>query len=161
MDQIVVGIADCRVADAPEQVLATFALGSCIGLTAYDPKAGLGGLLHFMLPESSREDVKSGRNPYMFADSGIPLLFREAYRKGADKRRLRVRVAGGAQVMDPEGIFNIGLRNCLAMRRILWKAGVLVHGEEVGGNTPRTVRLEMESGRFYVRSSDGPLEREL
>jgi chemotaxis protein CheD len=61
----------------------------------------------------------------MFADTGIPLLFRRAYECGAEKRRLVVRVVGGAQVMDREGVFNIGKRNYLALRKILWKAGVL------------------------------------
>ena len=53
MDQIVVGMADCRISDTPGQVLATYALGSCIGLAIHDAKAGVGGLLHFMLPDSS------------------------------------------------------------------------------------------------------------
>ena len=97
----------------------------------------------------------------MFADSGIPMLFREAYEKGAQKRRLRVRVAGGAQIMDDKGVFNIGQRNCLAMRKILWKAGVIVQAEETGGKTARTMRLEMDSGRVFLRSPEGPDEREL
>jgi chemotaxis protein CheD len=158
---VVIGVADCRVSKDAGDMLITYALGSCVAVSVYDPHTHVGGLLHFMLPEASGDALKNGKSPYTYADSGIPMLFREAYQKGADKRRLRVRVAGGAQVMDPDGIFNIGQRNCLAARRILWKAGVLVHGQETGGTTPRTVRLDIASGRFYVRSTDAPVEREL
>jgi chemotaxis protein CheD len=158
---MVVGVADCCISDDINDVLLTYALGSCIAVAIHDPVAKVGGLLHFMLPESSSDALQCGKNPYMFADSGISLLFRAAYQKGAEKRRLRVRVAGGAQVMDPNGIFNIGKRNCVAMRKVFWKAGVMVHGEETGGTTARSVRLAMDSGRFYVRSPDRSAEREL
>jgi chemotaxis protein CheD len=151
MANIVVGMADCQVSKSRDQVLVTYALGSCIAVAIHDPVAGVGGMLHYMLPESAISPAKAGENPYMFADTGIPLLFRRAYEYGAEKRRLVVRVAGGAQVMDSEGVFNIGKRNYLALRKILWKAGVLVQGEDVGGNASRTVRLEVGSGRFWLR----------
>ena len=160
MANVVVGMADCQVSNSSDQVLVTYALGSCIAVAIYDPVAGVGGLLHYMLPESAISPAKAGENPYMFADTGIPLLFRRAYECGAEKRRLVVRVAGGAQVMDSEGVFNIGKRNYLALRKILWKAGVLVQGEDVGGSLSRTVRLEVGSGRFWLRGP-GSTEREL
>jgi chemotaxis protein CheD len=153
MDQIVVGVADCRVADAPEQVLATFALGSCIGLTAYDPKAALGGLLHFMLPDSAIDPEKGRRNPFMFADTGIPRLIEMLVARGASKHRLVVRAFGGAQMMDDRNIFEIGKRNCLAARKILWKVGILLSGEVVGGERSRTVRLEIATGRVVLQES--------
>ena len=114
-----------------------------------------------MLPEAPAERALSGQSPYMFADSGIPLLFREAYEKGAQKRRLRVRVAGGAQILDDRGLFNIGERNCLAMRRILRDAGVAIHAEETGGAIARTMRFDMASGRLFLRSPSQAGEREL
>src|SRR5580704_17417168 len=145
MEQIVVGMADCRIGDAPDQVLATYALGSCIGLAIHDAEAGVGGLLHFMLPDSALYQGGKRENPWMFADTGIPKMIEGLCACGASKRRLTVRAAGGASVMDPENIFDIGRRNCLAMRKILWKAGVVVHGEAVGGVRARTVRLEITS----------------
>ena len=160
MANVVVGVADCQISKSRDQVLVTYALGSCIAVAIHDPVAGVGGLLHYMLPESAISPAKAGGNPYMFADTGIPLLFRRAYEYGAEKRRLVVRVAGGAQVMDSEGIFNIGKRNYLALRKVLWKAGVLVQAEDVGGNAPRTVRLEVGSGRFWLRGA-GSAEWEL
>lgn len=160
MANVVVGMADCQVSKSRDQVLVTYALGSCIAVAIHDPVAGVGGLLHYMLPESAISPAKAGENPYMFADTGIPRLFRRAYECGAEKRRLVVRAAGGAQVMDQEGVFNIGKRNYLALRKILWKAGVLLQGEDVGGNLSRTVRLEVGSGRFWL-SGPGSAEQEL
>jgi len=157
---VVVGMADCRVSTLADQVLITYALGSCIAVAIHDPVAGVGGLLHYMLPESAISPGKAGENPYMFADTGIPLLFRRAYECGAEKRRMVVRVAGGAQVMDREGVFNIGKRNYLALRKIFWKAGVLLQAEDVGGTASRTVRLEVGSGRFWLRGPGSP-EQEL
>lgn len=160
MADVVVGMADCQVSGSRDNVLVTYALGSCIAVAIHDPVARVGGLLHYMLPESSLAPAKAGENPYMFADTGIPLLFRRAYECGAEKRRLVVRVAGGAQVMDREGIFNIGKRNYLALRKILWKAGVLLQAEAVGGVLSRTVRLEVGTGRFWLRGA-GSEQQEL
>jgi chemotaxis protein CheD len=159
VEQIVVGMADCRIGDAPGQVLATYALGSCIGLAVHDAKAGVGGLLHFMLPDSGIDQARGRENPWMFADTGIPMLLDRLCARGASKRRLTVRAAGGASMMDQENVFDIGRRNYLAMRKILWKAGVMVHGEAVGGIRSRTVRLEIGSGKFLIQ--EGGEVREL
>jgi chemotaxis protein CheD len=154
-----VGMADCRIGNAPSQVLATYALGSCIGLALHDAAAGVGGLLHFMLPDSTIDRDRSRDNPWMFADTAIPRLLEGLCARGASKRRLTVRAAGGASMMDPQNVFDIGRRNYLAMRKILWKAGVMVHGEAVGGGRSRTVRLEIGSGKFLIQ--EGGEVREL
>jgi chemotaxis protein CheD len=156
METITVGIADCQVSANPDNLLVTHALGSCIGVAIHDPGVKVAGLLHFMLPDSKMDAERGKQKPYMFADTGIPSLFHEAYARGADKRRLIVRLIGGAQVLDPGGVFNIGKRNHVASRRILWAAGVMVHGEEVGGSISRTVRLEVASGRLMWNTAGGP-----
>lgn len=160
MNTLVVGIGDCRVSNDSQASIVTYALGSCIAVMIHDSVAGVGGLLHFMLPESSLDPAKAEKNPFQFADTGIPTLFRSAYQLGADKKRLKVMVAGGAQIMDPQGTFAIGKRNCLAMRKILWKAGVLIQGEYVGGEVSRTVRLEIGTGKILMREAGRP-EQEL
>ncbi|HEX4808717.1 MAG TPA: hypothetical protein VH325_07305 [Bryobacteraceae bacterium] len=106
-----------------------------------------------MLPESSLDRQKAQQRPFMFADTGIPALFNAAYAAGAQKKRLVVRVIGGAQVLDSQGVFNIGKRNYLACKKILWSAGVLIHAEEVGGSISRTVRLDMATGKVHWYSS--------
>lgn len=158
--QIVVGMADMQVTNDPEAILITYALGSCIGVTLYDPWAKVGGLLHFMLPESKLDRQKAQAKPCMFADTGIPPLFQEAYRLGAEKKRLQVKVVGGSQIMDDSGFFNIGKRNYIALRKIFWTNNVLLQAEDVGGNVNRTLRLEMKSGRVWVKTS-GNGEKEL
>lgn len=147
-----VGISDCIVSREEDAVLATHALGSCIAVVIYDPLAHVGGLLHYMLPDSGSDKTKAQHKPFMFADTGIPALFHMAYKAGATKERLIVRAIGGAQVIQTGDTFNIGKRNHLAMRKILWKAGVMVQHEDVGGTAPRTVRMEVASGRILVSS---------
>jgi chemotaxis protein CheD len=118
-----VGISDCKVSWDPSDLLVTYALGSCIAVALYDPIAKVGGLLHYMLPDSALDANKAQQNPYMFADTGIPRLIAAVKSKGAQAPRMVVRLAGGAQVLDSQGTFQIGKRNYLAAKRILWKAG--------------------------------------
>jgi chemotaxis protein CheD len=147
----IVGIADCKVSKSPGDVLITHALGSCIAVIIHDPVAKVAGLLHYMLPDSSLDPDKAIKRPYVFADSGIPLLFQTAYQLGGVKSRMVVMVAGGAQMLDRNGTFDIGKRNYLAMRRIFQTAGVNVHKEAVGGTRSRTVWIEVDSGRVQLR----------
>jgi len=151
-------MADCAVGAVPGQVLVTFALGSCIGLTAYDPVAGVGGLLHYMLPDSSIDPEKARANPCMFADTGIPLLLDRLYQRGAAKRRLIVYAVGAARMLDPQGVFEIGKRNHLAARKILWKSGLLLQGEAVGGEESRTLRLDIATGRLWFQQGGNARE---
>jgi len=155
---IVVGIGECQVSNDPEVCLVTYALGSCIAVVIYDPVSRVGGLLHYLLPDSRLDATKAARQPFMFADTGIPALFQFAYSMGAVKKRLRVIAAGGAQVLESEA-FQIGKLNQLAMKEIFWRAGVLLHHEEVGGNYSRTVRVEMESGRVLMKTDCGAEEQ--
>lgn len=154
--KLIVGIADMKVSKDPNITLITFSLGSCIGVSLYDPTVKVGGLLHFMLPDSTIDPQKAQKNPWMFADSGIPLFFKEAYRLGAEKERLKVKVVGGAQILDDSQFFNIGKKNYVALRKIFWANQVLISAEEVGGNVHRTLSLELASGRTWVKIAGGP-----
>jgi chemotaxis protein CheD len=158
--QLVVGVADCMVSRDAESVLVTYALGSCIGLAVHDGANSVGGLLHFMLPTASINEQKGRQNPWMFADTGVPRLLERVMELGAVKRYLSVRAIGGAQVLDPQGVFAIGKRNYIELKKVLWKAGLMLDGEVVGGTASRTVRLEVGSGRLWIRESSGA-EREL
>jgi len=149
--QIVVGVADMKVSNQPEDVLVTHALGSCIGVAIYDPVSRVGGILHYMLPESSLDPAKGQENPYMFADTGLPRLFRECYRLGAQKPRLQVKIAGGSQVLGNQQHFQIGRRNYAALRKIFLKNNVLIDKEDVGGAIARTLFLEMGTGNVWIK----------
>jgi chemotaxis protein CheD len=157
---LIVGISDCKVTRDLESVLVTYALGSCIAVAMHDPVTKVSGLLHYMLPESAIDASKAQQNPYMFADTGIPGLMDALRTAGGDGKRMVVRLAGGAQVLDSQGVFQIGKRNYLAARKILWKAGILIAAEAVGGEVSRTTRLEVGTGRLWVREGGG-IEREL
>jgi chemotaxis protein CheD len=156
---IVVGVADCRTTADTQLLLITYALGSCVAIIVYDPVSKVGGILHFMLPDSAVDPARSQENPYKFADAGIPLLLDQVYSRGASRKRLICWAVGGAQILDEQGVFQIGRRNCLAARRALWKHGVMVSGEAVGGMDFRTVKLEMATGRLLVE--EGGRQREL
>jgi len=160
VSSVIVGISDCKVTRDAESVLVTYALGSCIAVAMHDPVTKVSGLLHYMLPESAIDAQKAEQNPFMFADTGIPRMMDVLKSAGADGKRMVVRLTGGAQVLDSQGVFQIGKRNYLAARRILWKAGILVAAEAVGGDVSRTTRLEVSSGRLWVREGGG-IEREL
>jgi chemotaxis protein CheD len=150
---LVVGVSDMKISSDVESVLVTYSLGSCIGIAVYDPVARVGGILHFMLPDSSIDPVKADRNPYMFADTGIPRLFKAAYQLGAKKQRMKIIVAGGAQILDQKGFFNIGKRNHLAVRKMFWKNNVMIDYEDIGGNVNRTVRMAVGSGKVWLKVS--------
>ena len=151
--KLIVGVSDMKVSNNPNSELITYSLGSCIGVVIFDPFVKVGGILHYMLPESSIDREKAERNPYMFADSGIPLLFKETYKYNATKNRMRVAVFGGSQILDQKGFFNIGKRNYMAMKKILFKNNVLINYEDVGGNVNRTVRLEIGTGNIFIKTS--------
>lgn len=155
MRELVVGVGDGGVSRDPDAVLVTYALGSCVAVMLHDPVARVAGMIHFMLPESSQSTQQPSTRPWMFADTGISNLLRAALDQGADKRRLRIFAAGGAQIMDDNSMFNIGKRNCLALRKALWKFGLIAHAEDTGGTIIRTARMEVGSGRVWLQSPDG------
>lgn len=152
----VIGAGELRVSDDPEARLTIHALGSCLGVTVHDPVARVGGMLHAALPLSSADPERATRAPGTFVDTGVPALFRECYRLGARKDRMIVTVAGGASAAgeDAEDGFQIGRRNLVVLRKLLWKNGVLVHAEDVGGSQIwRTISLAIGTGRVTLRTS--------
>lgn len=155
MRELVVGVGDGGVSRDPDTVLVTYALGSCVALMLHDPLARVAGMAHYMLPESAQSAADVESTPWKFADTAIPYLVRAALDHGADKRRLIVFAAGGAQVMDDNSMFNIGKRNCLALRKALWKFGMVAHAQDIGGTLVRTVRFEVGSGRVWLQSPGG------
>ena len=150
---LIVGVSDMKVSDDKEAVLATYSLGSCIGVAIYDAVARVGGLLHYMLPESSLDQEKANKNPYMFADTGIPALFKAAYKLGAKKQRLKVIVVGGSQILDQKGFFNIGKRNETAVRKMFHRNNVIIDYTDVGGVVNRTIKLAVDNGDVWLKVS--------
>jgi chemotaxis protein CheD len=150
---LIVGVSDMKISNDPDASIVTYSLGSCIGIAIYDPVVHVGGIAHYMLPDSGLDPEKARKNPYMFADTCIPRLFKSSYQLGAKKQRLRVVVAGGAQIMDQKGLFNIGKRNYMVAKKMFWRNKVIVDYEEVGGNSNRTVKLLISSGKIILKIS--------
>lgn len=152
MSMIVVGISDLRCSADKEASIVTYALGSCIGVGAYDPVGAVGGLLHFLLPDSRQDADRALTQPATYADTGIPLLIRAMERIGADRRRMRVRLAGGAQILDDSAQLAVGKRNYMAARKLLWQMGVIVEMEAVGGSVSRNLGITVGTGEFWVQT---------
>jgi chemotaxis protein CheD len=152
--KIVVGIGEFAVSNRAGDVLVTHALGSCVAVCLIDPVAKVAGLIHILLPEARINPARAADQPAAFADTGIPLLFNAAVRRGAEKKRCVVHLVGGAEVASGTegggGSFNIGRRNILAAKNTLWKHGVLIKAESLGGTLVRTVNLAVTGGRIQV-----------
>lgn len=155
----IVGVADMKTSNNPGDTIVTYSLGSCIGLVVYDPVVRAGGILHYMLPDSGIDKEKARLKPYMFADTGIPRLFKETYTFGAKKQRMKVFIAGGAEILDQKGFFNIGKRNYTALKKMFFKNNVIIDRQDVGGNVNRTVRLEISTGDIYMKTSGSAEEK--
>ena len=153
MGQRIVKISAIEVSQDSDEVLITYSLGSCIGVTVYDPHKKIGGMIHYMLPSSSISPEKAATRPAMFADTGILLLFKKLFDLGARRGNLIIKAAGGSTLMDDKKLFNIGERNFLILRKILWKNNLLMKATDVGGSVSRTLTLDIGTGIVTVKSS--------
>jgi chemotaxis protein CheD len=153
MNQITVDIADCKVSNNPDDTLVTYSLGSCVGVAIYDPGVQVGGIIHCMLPIASVDPQKAEVKPFMFVDSGMTKFLTMLFELGVSRSRAIIKVAGCARILDNSNLFRIGERNHTVLRKILWKNGLMIKAEQVGGSLSRTLRLEIGSGRCSLRSS--------
>jgi chemotaxis protein CheD len=152
MNQIVIGIGELRVANTPGSVLRTFALGSCIGLALVAPRLRAAGLLHIALPDSSINLKLALERPGYFVDTGIPILIKKMLDYGCQYTDLIVKIAGGANIMDPQGTFRIGSRNTLAVKKHLWRYKLGSVAEDVGDSISRTMTVVVDTGRVIITS---------
>lgn len=149
---IKVGISDYSTSKAPDTII-TYGLGSCVGITLYDPVLKLGGLLHIMLPCSTQ--ARNVDNLAKFADTGIPLMLGELIAKGALKKRLIAKIAGGAQMFafgSSSDIMNVGTRNIESVKSVLRDLALTIRAEDTGGTFGRTIELDLETGKLKIRA---------
>lgn len=151
VQRAVVGVGDLAVSNNTQMVLSTYALGSCIGVVAYDPGRKIGGMLHFMLPDSSIAPEKAVKQPAMFGNTGLTEMFRQLGGMKADRTALRLFVAGGASVIGGTDSFRIGERNAKVAADFLAQHGFRVSQTDTGGVHNRTLHLEMATGVVTVR----------
>jgi len=157
---ISVGLGELYVSRDPRTVLVAHGLGSCVGVCAYDPIAGVAAMLHAMLPQA---DGRGHSRPTRYVDTGIKQMMAEMHEMGALRMRSLFRIAGGAQMLNAPGIkntLNIGARNIESARTMLSREGLELVGDDTGGTRGRTVKFYVASGLLTVRSV-GKGEREL
>ncbi len=153
--RVVVGVGDMAVSNNQSTILSTYALGSCIGVIAYDPVARCGGILHLMLPEASVSPQKAQTQPAMFADTGLPLFFKALVGLKAERPNLKLFVTGGASVMGGTDPFRIGERNTTVTMNFLNLNRLNVLKTDTGGSISRTVHLELSTGLVNLITPQG------
>ncbi len=145
----VIDVGDMKVGRDGD-MLVTHALGSCLGLMVYDPVAKVGGLLHAMLPLSKINPQKAEANPFMFVDTGVPELFKALYELGGQKKQMIVKAAGCGNPIGKNEMFKIGERNYVVLKKLLWKNGVMLAVDDVGGTESRTVHFDLSTGQTII-----------
>ncbi len=155
--RVSVGIGQLAISRDPKEVLVAYGLGSCIGISCFDPQSRVGGLAHVLLPSSDGKRADE-REPARFADTGIDLLIKRLAEAGASPRRLVVRIAGGAAVLGPSNAekFKIGERNAEAIRERLKHHGISLAATDVGGTKGRTLEVHVATGKTFVRTAASP-----
>jgi chemotaxis protein CheD len=136
-------------------MLVTLGLGSCVAILIQDPRAGVMGMAHALLPEPGLS--RDASNPYKFATTAVPALVEELKAMGA--RELEARLVGGAAMFSAlmvPGTLNMGERNLRAARAALEQAGIPILGEEVGRDYGRSVRMKIGPGNTVVSSVGKP-----
>ena len=151
--RIIIHVSDAKVSNSKADILTTYSLGSCIGVCLYDASTHIAGMLHYQLPDSKMDAERAKNKPFMFADTGLKIVVEKMVDTGANKKRLQVKIAGGASMDSGPKNFDIGKRNYLALRKIMWKNGMFIDAEDVGGATPRNMYMNVENGTVTVRSN--------
>lgn len=149
------------ISNNTNMTISTYALGSCIGVVAYDPFVSAGGILHMMLPDSTLSSEKAMSQPSMFADTGWNVFWQALTSLRAEKRRIKIVLAGGASVLSQSDMFKIGERNALAIKTILQREGIPTVAEELGGLNNRTLHLQLKTGSVEIKYPTGTQTLEL
>lgn len=155
MSKIRVKMADLNVGKKND-VLITSGLGSCVGVALYDSHSQIGGLAHIMLPKVP--DNRENNNPAKYADTAVELLLEEMKKIGANTRRLKAKIAGGAQMFNFDNSnsnMKIGDRNIKAVKRILREENIRILGSDVGKDYGRTMEFYTEDGRTVIKTVKG------
>lgn len=155
-----IGVGEMNTSDQAEEILKTYALGSCVGVIALAPRQRAVGLLHVALPDAAMNPEMAAKRPCMFVDSGILCLLKEMARYGCGPADLMIKLAGGANILDDKEHFAIGKRNILAVKKTLWRYRLGAVAEDVGQDFSRTVTIRVDTG-IVMLSSPGRGEWEL
>lgn len=150
---ITVGMADLKVCQSPNG-LTTLGLGSCVGVVLYDPITKVSGMLHLMLPDSTK--IRNNGNIAKFADTGIDELLRQIVASGASRSRLVAKIAGGAQMFNfsgrSEDLMRVGEKNVQATKAKLKELNIRILAEDTGENYGRTIIFDSVTGDLTIKA---------
>ena len=149
-NRILIGIAQMEISDDSSTILCAPHLGSCLGISVYDPKSKRGGMIHCLLPSSASDPQKAKEKPCMYVDTGFVYMLNKMIGMGSAKSDMIICVAGGAQINDKNNVFEIGKKNYTILRKLMWKNNLLLKGEHIGEELSRTVSLNINTGEVWV-----------
>jgi len=151
-NMIKIGMAELNVC-LPPDAITTLGLGSCVGVVLYDPAKKVSGMVHVMLPDSTK--IKNNENRAKFADTGIEDLFQKVLSLGAVRKNLVAKIAGGAQMFafkSDNDMLRVGDRNVEATKSKLKELQIPIIAEDTGKNSGRTIEFYPETGELLVKS---------
>lgn len=150
---IKVGIADMNMVKSPD-LIRTTGLGSCVGVVLYDMAREIAGMVHVMLPDSSLS--RSGPiNKAKYADTAVKELLATLLKQGARQSGIKAKLAGGAQMFQftsSNDMMRIGPRNVEAVLNELKELRIPIAGQDVGGNSGRTIEFDPKTGLMQIRT---------
>jgi chemotaxis protein CheD len=154
---VVIGIGEYVVVEGDTKI-STLGLGSCIGTVIYDDFKKISGMSHIMLPTIAGKQDKIGK----YADTAIPALINDILAKGAQRSRLKAKIAGGASLFAfTEDNLKIGDRNKEAVEQILFQEKIPIISQDVGGERGRTITFNPISCELKIKMvKKGPNEPE-
>jgi chemotaxis protein CheD len=139
---------ECYVTNL-DMVLVTV-LGSCVAACLRDPAARVGGMNHFMLPDTSQDESIISK-PTRYGIYAMELLINDILRRGGRRERLEAKVVGGANVLRGFGAGTVGERNASFVVRFLKTEGIRLAGHDLLSLYARKVYYFPVSGRLLVK----------
>jgi chemotaxis protein CheD len=154
MDEIVkVGMADMKICEPPKG-LTTLGLGSCVGVVLYDVNTKISGMIHIMLPDSTK--IRNNSNRAKFADTGISDMLENMIQAGASKEHIVAKIAGGARMFSygssNSDLMKVGEKNIEAVKMIMENLGIRIIAEDTGLNYGRTIIFDSTNGNLIIKS---------
>jgi chemotaxis protein CheD len=131
-----------------DEVIVTV-LGSCVSACIRDPILGIGGMNHFMLPQSHSGRWGADAEPTRFGNFAMEKLINELIKAGATRERMEIKVFGGGNVTDSSQA--IGSQNADFVLRYLEAEGLGYTAKDLGGDHPRRIHYYPKTGRVIRR----------
>ncbi len=135
-----------RIYVSPAPSTVRMILGSCVAVCLWDPRRGVGGANHFLLPYHGQDDPR-------FGNVAIEHLMERLLLLGCTERGLRAKLFGGSCVLQAlqANQTHLGTKNVAVARTLLAREGIPIEAEDVGGPRGRKVIFQTDDGSAWVR----------